>query len=107
IAGVAAAVIKFNSLPDAVGAGTENDDLLLLCRRSLVFFFVGRVEIRCVTLELRGAGIDPLVDWLHAVLLAEVANFFLAAFADQTPGPGKSSIGEAHALGFAQHFGGD
>src|SRR6267378_1371333 len=62
VAGVAAAIIKFNSLPDAVGTGTEDDDFLLRRGRGLVFFFVGGVEIRCVAFELRGAGIDPLVN---------------------------------------------
>src|ERR1039457_2390293 len=107
VGGVAAAVIEFNSLPDAVGAGTENDDLLLRRGRRFVFFFVSGVEIWSVAFELRGAGIDPLVDRLQAVLLAEVADFFLAAFAVQAPGPGETSIGETHALGFAQHLGRD
>ncbi len=104
---MAAAIIEFNSLPDAVGTGAENHHFLLCRGRGLVFFFVGGVEIRCVALELRGAGIDPLVDRLQAVFLAEVANFFLAAFPVQTPGSGETSVGEAHALGFAQHLGGD
>src|SRR5580704_3453846 len=106
VTGVAVAIVEFDSLPDAVGARTEYDHLLLRCGRGLVFFFVSRVEIRCVAFELRGAGIDPLVNRLHSVLLAEVTNFFLAAFAVQTPGSGETSIGEAHALGFAQHLGG-
>src|SRR5208283_1550132 len=107
VAGVAAAVIKFNSLPDAIGTGTENHNLLLRRGRGFVFFFVRGVEIRRVAFELRGAGIDALVDRLQAVLLAEVANLFLAAFAVQTPGSGEPSIGEAHALGFAQQVGGN
>src|SRR5208283_2041406 len=70
VGGVAAAVIKFDSLPDAVGAGAENDDLLLRCGRGLIFFFVGGVEIGRVAFELGRAGIDSLVDGLKAVLLA-------------------------------------
>ncbi len=104
---MAAAVIKFNSLPDAVGAGTENHDFFLRGGRGFVFFFVGRVEIRRVALELRGASIDAFVNRLQAVLLAEVADFFLAAFAIQTPGSGETAVRKAHALGFAQHLGGN
>ena len=41
------------------------------------------------------------------MLLAEVADLVLAAFAFQTPGPGKTSVGETHALGFAHQIGRD
>src|SRR5207302_1332057 len=36
--------------------------------------------------------------------LAEVADFFLAAFAIETPDAGEASIGETHTLGFAHNF---
>ena len=38
------------------------------------------------------------------MLLAEVANFFLSAFAVQAPDAGEAAVGEAHALGFAHNF---
>jgi len=95
---VAAAVIEFNSLPDAVRTGAENDNFLLRGGCRLILFFIGRVEIRCVAFELGGAGIDALVDRLQAVLLAEVADFFLAAFAIQTPGSGEATVGESMRL---------
>ena len=41
------------------------------------------------------------------MLLAQMTNFFLIAFAAQPPGPGEASVREAHALGIAQHLGGD
>ena len=85
--GVAAAVIEFNSLPDAIGPAAENDDFLLVGRRGLVFLFVGRVKVRREAFELGGAGVDAFVDRHHAVLLAQVANFFLAFEApDVRPG---------------------
>src|ERR1035437_9071796 len=40
VGGVAAAVIEFNSLPDALAAGTENHDFLLRGAPRFVFFFV-------------------------------------------------------------------
>ena len=38
---VAAAVIEFNTLPDAIGATSQNHDFLLGCRVGFVFFLVG------------------------------------------------------------------
>ena len=104
---VAAAVVKLNSLPDAVGPAAQNDDFLLLGRRGLVFFFVGRVQIRRVAFEFRGAGVHALVDRRDAVLLAQMPNFFLRALAVEPPDPGQPPVGEAHALGLAQHLGGN
>ena len=72
--GVAAAIIELDSLPDAVGPAAQNNDLLLRCGRSFVFFFVSRIEIRRVTLKFRGAGIHVLVHRANAVLLAQMAN---------------------------------
>ena len=37
---VTAAVIKLNSLPDAIGSAAQDDDFFLLSRRRLVFIFV-------------------------------------------------------------------
>ena len=62
VAGMAAAVVELDSLPNAVGAGAKNDDFLFRRRRGFVFFFVGRVEIGRVAFEFGGAGIDALVD---------------------------------------------
>ena len=107
VRGVAAAVIEFNSLPDTVWTRAENDDFLLRCGRGFVFFFVGGVEIRSEAFEFGGAGIDAFEDWLKLVLLAEVADFFLAAFTVETPDAGEASVGESHALGFAHDLGGN
>ena len=106
-AGVAAAVIEFNSLPDAVGPAAEDDDFLLVGGRGFVFFFVGRIKIRRVAFEFGGAGVHALVDGIDAVLLAQVADFFLIAFAAQAPGSGEAAVGESHALGVAQDCGRD
>ncbi len=57
---MAAAIIELNSLPDAVRAAAQNDDLLAIGRRRLVLFLVGRVQIRGEALKLGGASIDPL-----------------------------------------------
>ena len=107
VAGMATAVIEFNSLPDSVGTRTENDDFFLRRGRSFVFFFVSGIEIRRVAFELGRAGVNALVNRLQAMFLAEVADFFLAAFAIQTPRASEPPVGESHALGLAQHLGRD
>jgi len=38
------------------------------------------------------------------VLLAKVADFFLTTFAIEAPDAGQASVGEPHALGFADDF---
>ena len=52
---VAAAVIKFNSLPDAVWPAAQDHDFFLWRRRGLIFFLVGRIKIGCEALEFGGA----------------------------------------------------
>ena len=99
---VAAAVVKLNSLPDAVGPAAQDDDFLLLGRRGLVLVFVGRVKIRREAFKLRRAGVDALVDRQHAVLLPEMPNFLLSL---QPPGRRQPPVGEAHAFRLAQHLG--
>src|SRR6266480_2000369 len=101
---MATTVIELNSLPYAIGPAAENHDFFLCGGRGFVFFFVGGVKIRSEALEFGGASINPFVDRLNFMFLAQVADFFLIAFATQAPGSGEASIGEAHALGFAQHF---
>src|ERR1700730_7442210 len=98
---MAAAVIELNSLPDAVRAAAQDDDFFLVGGGGFVLFFVGRIKIRGVAFEFSSAGIDALVDWLDFVLLAQMANFFLIAFATQAPGSGEAAVGKSHALGVA------
>ena len=53
-----AAVVEFDALADAIGATTEDDDLLFVGSAGFVFISVGGVEIRGEGLEFCGAGID-------------------------------------------------
>jgi hypothetical protein len=71
---VTAAVVELDSLPDAVGAAAQDDDLLAIGGSGFVLVFVGRVQVRCVAFELSGAGVDALVNWPNAVLTAELVN---------------------------------
>ena len=62
IAGVAAAIIEFDALADAIRPAAENDDPLAAFRLGghFVFVLVRRVVVRRVGFELGGAGIDRL-----------------------------------------------
>ena len=77
--GVHAAVVELDALADAVGAGAQDDDALLLAGLGLVLLLVGGVEVRGLGLELRRAGVDGLVDRQHVVLDAQGADLALAA----------------------------
>src|SRR5580693_147136 len=98
---MAAAVIELDSLPNAVGSAAQNDDFLFLGWRGLVFVFVGGIEIGSEALEFRRAGIDALIDRHHSMFLSQMPNLLLTL---QPPNTREPSIGESHALGFAQHF---
>ena len=64
--GVAAAVVELDALPDAVRSAAEDHDLLPRRRIGLALLLVGAVQIGRERLELRGAGVDPLVGRLQA-----------------------------------------
>src|SRR5581483_5028359 len=101
----AAAVIEFNSLPYTVRTTPEDDHLLLLARRGLVFFFIGRVEIGREALKLGGTSVHTLVNRRDAKLLAHLADLLRAgATAIHAPDICQAAIGEAHALGIADQL---
>ena len=106
-AGVAAAVIKLDSLPDAVRPGTEDDDFLL--RRSAPPRPLLRRSSRgkACSFRTRRRRCRRACRRASVVFLAEVADLFLAAFAVESPGPAEAAVGETHPLGLAQDFGGD
>ena len=78
---MAAAVVKLDSLPDAVRSRSENHDLRPIGWLCFVFFFIGRVKIRRVGFELGAAGIHALVNRNQFELFAISAHFIFA-----TPG---------------------
>ena len=98
---VAAAVVEFDSLADAVGAAAENHHLLAIHRVGFARRFVVGVQIRCEALELRGAGIHAAEDGAYAQLLAAVADRDLV----HAPRAGKLHVGDAVALGAAEQLG--
>ena len=88
--GVAAAIVELDALADAVGSRTENHDLRPICWLRFVFFFVRRVEIRCVGFELGATGVDALVNRNQSELFAVGAHFVFASFRQV----GEAAIGE-------------
>ena len=82
--GVAAAIIEFDALADAVRPAAEDDDLPRFADFGLVFGFaeqwgfVGRVEIGGGGVEFGGAAVDALIHRANAKLEADLAHFLLS-----------------------------
>ena len=99
---VAAAVIEFNSLPDAIRARSQNDDLWRLCRWRLIFFVVGRVEIRGHRFKLGGAGVHQLEDGFDPHALAQFPHLLHALVSFELPLGGDTFIAKAETLEVAK-----
>ncbi len=65
--GVAAAIIKFDSLPNAVWTAAQNHNLGPCMGVGLVFVFVGGIEVRRERFKFRRASIDALEHGSHPV----------------------------------------
>jgi len=103
-AGMAAAIIEFDALANAVGTAAQNDDLLLIRRASLIALvsgnacLIGRIHIGRGGGEFGGAGVDALEDRPDVELVAMRAYPALTG-ADQF---GEPLVGKAHGLEAAQ-----
>ena len=82
-AGVAAAIVEFDTLADTIGATTQDDDFLSLAwvglasRRSFQTAFVSRVHIGRGRGELCGASVDAFEHRLHAKVPALLTHILL------------------------------
>ena len=82
-AGVDAAIIELDPLPDPVRSAAQDDDLLAVARLRLAFGlakaggFVGRIHIGRFRLEFGGAGVDALEHRADAQFVAQLAHFVL------------------------------
>ena len=95
------AVVKLNTLPDAVRPAAQHHDFLALGRLGLAlraFGLVGRIHIRSVGAELGGAGVHALVHRAHAQSNTPLAHCRVGGFelARQAP------VGKAFLLEGAQ-----
>ena len=103
-------VVELDALADAVGAGSEDQNLGSLGLRShfglgLGIELVGRVVVRRLGLELCGAGVDGLVDGAHAKLITQSANGVLTCVRVTTEFGAQSrdlAVRDAVVLGLTQ-----
>ena len=78
---MAATIVEFDSLADAVGAAPQYDHLAPIADVGFVLGLaeqrrlIGRVKVRSRRVELRGAAIDALEHRTYAELQAGGANF--------------------------------
>ena len=96
--GMAAAVVKLDALPDAVGAAAKDDNLAPVFHHGFPPGFVGGIVIGRIRLKFRGAGIHKIEGRLDAEALAQAADVVLGAF----PHFRQLAIGEPELLGVPQ-----
>ena len=89
-----AAVVKFDSLADAIGAAAQNDNLLFIGRDRFIFVVIGGVVIGRERFEFGRAGIHDLVGRPHPVGFSEASDFRLPFAGQQRQLP----VGKSHAL---------
>ncbi len=94
------AVVELDSLPDADGAGADNDDALLFGAGNLALRLVAGVVIRRHGLELRRAGVYHLVGRDEVQRAASLPQFRLR----QTDEVSEFVVGEAEGLRPAQEI---
>ena len=92
---VHAAVVELDPLTDAIGPASEDDDLAPIARLRLALVLVGRIEIGRMRDELRGAGIDALVDGADPQTMALIPNRLLGRLPERSD----AGIGEAELFG--------
>ena len=96
--GVHAAVIELDPLPDPVRTPAQHDHLLPARRRGFALFLVGRIHVRGLGGEFRGAGVDPFVNGADAECVTSGAHFRLLRLQQE----GKAAVREAHSLETAE-----
>ena len=107
-AGVDAAIVELDALPDAVRPAAEDDDLAAVGRRGLALGlaeagrFVGRVHVGRHRLELGGAAVDPLEHRMHAELAGAAARTSRSLVAPAMALSASWSRPERARLGLAQ-----
>ena len=92
-----AAVIKLDSLADAIGPAAQNHDLPLSGGPPLIIAaIIRRVIVRCVGLELRRTGINQPIAGHKAEAFALGANCLLGLLGQM----GDLLVGEPERFGF-------
>ena len=89
-----AAVVKFDTLTDSVGAAAQNDDLLFIRGLRFVFRLVGRIHVRGLRFKFRGAGIHALINRADIESMTAVTDVVFMAPREF----GKALVGKALLL---------
>ena len=92
--GMHAAIVKFDTLTDAVRPAPQHHDFFVAGRLRLAFFLVGRIHIGGVGGKLGSAGIHALEHRAHAQRMAVSAHRFIV----DTQQFSQSRIGETAAF---------
>ena len=85
--GVYAAVVKLDSLADAVRPAAEDDDLFPRGRRRLALLVVAGIKIGGRGVKFRRTGIDPLEDRVNSVAVSALAHRLLFGLQQQRDAP--------------------
>ena len=89
-----AAIIKLNTLANAIRPTTQNDDFFLVAGSRLALFLIGRVHISGIGGKFCGAGIHPFVDRMKIEVITSLANISFRTSDDI----GESAVGKTFAL---------
>ena len=100
-AGMAAAIVELDPLPDAVGPAAEDDDLLPVGGLRLVLGIIGRIHVGGGRGEFGGTGVDALEHRTHGELVAMLAHLVFRQL-DEFAEP---LVREAHGLQLLQVHG--
>ena len=101
-AGVTAAIVEFDALPDAVRPTTENDDFLFVRRRRLAGGLarerplVGRIHVGRGRREFRRAGVDALEHRTHAERLSQARDVLLRLVGERREPQVREAVGLQH-----------
>ncbi len=100
---LAAAVIEFDPLADAIWPAAQNQDLMRAAGTGLVLLFVGAVQIGRLGLEFGRAGIHALKGWPHAQSGAHGAH--LLGRNRQAQAAHQVAVDKTELFGLAQQIG--
>ena len=72
-----AAVIEFNTLPDAVRSATQHHDFFVIGRLRFTLLFISGIHIGRFRGKLCSAGVNPFIDWVNAESMTRFTHDFI------------------------------
>src|SRR5947209_1091588 len=95
---MAAAIVKLDTLTDAVGSTAEDHDLFAAGRRSLVLRFVAGIKIRREAFKFSCTGVHSIKNSAYTQFFAPRTNFERIG----APHAGETRVRKPIAFGFEQ-----